>query len=365
MSRPPASIVLLDRAPRPLDRFPWWLVVGLWTLPGLINATQMYVTLNTDGYTMSFATAAIWVVLPWQIYTLLTPPIVWLARHFPFDRIRNLAVHLVAAVIAGALFSLAWLSCGVLAGVKTFADPVATVASLALRQSVITMLAYGLVVAGIWVREHQRRSREAALAQAELATQLAEAQLDALRMQLHPHFLFNTLNAISVLMRKHDIERATRMLGGLGDLLRSALENVGVQHVPLRAELGFIDRYLEIEQIRFGDRVRVRRSIAPEVLDARIPNLLLQPLVENALKHGLEPLPKGGQIELSAQRRADRLRIEIRDDGAGLNGSRAGIGLSNVRARLERLYQSDQSFTLEPASPGVRVVVEIPYQDIR
>jgi two-component system, LytTR family, sensor kinase len=347
-------------------RFPWWLLVGVWILPGLVNATQMYVAFNTDDYAISFLTAALWVVPAWQVYTLLTPPIVWLARRLPFERARNLVVHVVAAIVASVLFNAAWLSCGVLVGVKSFGDPMGTIASLTLRQSIVTVLAYGLIVAATWVREHQRTSREGALAQAELAAQLAEAQLDALRMQLHPHFLFNTLNAVAVLMRKHDLDRATRMLNGLSDLLRIALDNVGLQLVPLREELGFIDRYIEIEQIRFGDRVRVLRSIAPDVLDARIPNLLLQPLVENALKHGLEPLPHGGQLELNARRHAGRLRIEIRDDGAGLNGTRArGIGLKNVRARLERLYQSDQSFTLEPASPGVRAVVEIPYQETR
>ena len=348
------------------SRFPWWLLIGLWTLPGLVNATQTYVAFNTDDEAMAFSTAALWVVPPWQVYTLLTPPIVWLARRFPFEPARNLAVHVAAAAVASVLFNAAWLSGGVLVGVKSFGDPVGSIAFLTLRQSIVTVLAYGLIVAATWIREHQRTSREAALARAELAAQLAEAQLDALRMQLHPHFLFNTLNAIAVLMRKHDLERATRMLTGLSDLLRTALDNVGAQLVPLRDELGFIDRYLEIEQIRFGDRVRVLRSIAPDVLDARIPNLLLQPLVENALRHGLEPLPRGGQLELNARRHAGRLRIEIRDDGAGLDGTRpGGLGLANVRARLERLYQSDQSFTLEPASPGVRAVVEIPYEEAR
>jgi two-component system LytT family sensor kinase len=326
----------------------------------------MYVAFSAGGYEVPFSTALIWGVLPWQTYALLTPPIVWLARRFPVERPRNLAVHVVAAVVAGVMFSASWWLSGALVGAKTLDDPVGTVADLALRQGIITSLSYGLIVAASSVREHQRRSRAAAIAQAELAAQLAQAQLDALRMQLHPHFLFNTLNATAVLVRKHDEERALRMIHGLSELLRIALDNVGAQHVTLREELGFVDRYLEIEQIRFGDRVRVLRSIAPELLDARVPNLLLQPLVENALKHGLEPLPHGGQVELAARREGDRLRIEIRDDGAGLgDNGRAGIGLTNVRARLEQLYQADHSFTLEPASPGVRVVVEIPYEEAR
>jgi two-component system LytT family sensor kinase len=342
------------------------MIAGLWLLPGLVNATQMYVAFSAGGYAVPFSTALIWGVLPWQTYALLTPPIVGLARRFPVERPRNLAVHVAAAIVAGLLFSASWWLSGVLVGVKTLDDPVGTVADLALRQGIITALSYGMIVAASSVREHQRRSRAAAIAQAELAAQLAQAQLDALRMQLHPHFLFNTLNATAVLVRKHDQDRALRMIHGLSELLRIALDNVGAQHVTLRDELGFVDRYLEIEQIRFGDRVRVLRAIAPELLDARVPNLLLQPLVENALKHGLEPLPRGGQVELAARRDGDRLRIEIRDDGAGLgDNGRAGIGLANVRARLEQLYPADHSFTLEPASPGVRVVVEIPYEEAR
>jgi two-component system LytT family sensor kinase len=332
------------------------MIVGLWLLPGLVNATQMYVAFSAGGYAVPFSTALIWSVLPWQTYALLTPPIVWLARRFPVERARNLAVHVAAAVVAGVLFSASWWLSGVLVGTKTLDDPVGTVADLTLLQGIITTLSYGMIVAASSVREHQRRSRAAAIAQAELAAQLAQAQLDALRMQLHPHFLFNTLNATAVLVRKRDEDRALRMIHGLSELLRIALDNVGAQHVTLREELGFVDRYLEIEQIRFGDRVRVLRSIAPELLDAR----------ENALKHGLEPLPHGGQVELAARREGDRLRIEIRDDGAGLgDNGRAGIGLANVRARLEQLYQGEHSFTLEPASPGVRVVVEIPYEEAR
>ena len=342
------------------------MIAGLWLLPGLVNATQTYVAFSASDYVLPFSTALVWGVLPWQAYALLTPPIVGLARRFPVERPRNLAVHLAAAVVAGVLFSASWWLSGVLVGVKTFDHALGTIAELTLRQSIITTLSYGLIVAASSVREHQRRSRAAAVAQAELAARLTQAQLDALRMQLHPHFLFNTLNATAVLVRKHDQERALRMIHGLSELLRTALDSAAAQYVTLREELGFVDRYLEIEQIRFGDRVRVLRSIAPGLLDARVPNLLLQPLVENALKHGLEPMPHGGQVELAARREGDRLRIEIRDDGAGLgDNGRAGIGLANVRARLEQLYRADHTFTLEPASPGVRVVVEIPYEEAR
>jgi two-component system, LytTR family, sensor kinase len=347
----------------------WLLIALIWCIPGVITGTQKFVFAQADGGGLSFAIALVWHLLPWQVYALATPTVMALGRRYRLERgarARGLAVHLGANAVAGALHVFAWLGCGIAMGVPLLEGEGTLGAKMSLyflRFAHLELLAYGGILAVAHAVESQRRYREAAVARAQLEAELVRAQLDALKMQLHPHFLFNTLNAIMVLIRKQDLTRATRVLSGMSELLRYALENIDAQQVPLRQELEFIERYLEIEQIRFSDRLQVRRSIEPGVLDALVPNLILQPLVENALKHGIESRAGGGVLELSARRRGDRVRLEVRDDGVGLGGRGArgaGLGLRNVTARLEGLYGRDQSLIVEPASPGVRVVLELP-----
>jgi LytS/YehU family sensor histidine kinase len=197
-----------------------------------------------------------------------------------------------------------------------------------------------------------------------LEKRLAEAKLQALQMQLNPHFLFNTLHSISALMHR-DVEAADRMIVLLSDLLRRALDGTKEHEVPLAQELDLLDRYLEIERTRFGDRLSVEVDIAPETLTARVPNLILQPLVENAIKHGIERVAGPRKIQLQAQRRAGRLILAVSDDGAGLatgGAVREGIGLSNTRARLQELYGQDQQLALTArAGGGLTVTLELPF----
>ena len=184
-------------------------------------------------------------------------------------------------------------------------------------------------------------------------------------MQLNPHFLFNCLHSISSLMHQ-DVEGADRMITQLGDLLRAALANSDTQEVPLRQELDFLRRYLEIEQTRFGDRLAVIMEIAPDTLDAQVPNLILQPLVENAIRHGIEPHAKAGRVELRARRQDGSLALEVQDSGAGLRAGASaneGVGLSNTRARLRELYGASHQFELQDASDGgLRVRLRIPFR---
>ena len=197
------------------------------------------------------------------------------------------------------------------------------------------------------VRRRAARARPAPplrtqeLAGARLQAELAKAELDALRVQLHPHFLFNTLNAISMLVRKGEGDTAVRMITGLGELLRLALATAGEQEVPLRQELDFLERYLCLQQLRFPDRLRIEMRIAPETLEARVPSLVLQPLAENAVRHGIAPSIAGGSVEVAAVREGGQLVVRVRDTGVGLtpgSESPGGVGLRNVRARLQHLY---------------------------
>ncbi len=204
----------------------------------------------------------------------------------------------------------------------------------------------------LFYRRAQERERKAF----ELAAGLAQAKLQALRMQLQPHFLFNTLNAISTLVHR-DARAADEMIGNLSDFLRLTLETADQQEVPLRQELDFLDRYLAIEQVRFGDRLRVTREIAPEVLSALVPSLILQPLVENAIRHGLEPSRQTGLLTITASRQGQVLRLVVRDNGVGLksklsSNSREGIGLANTRARLRELYGDAAGLELKGGPEG-------------
>jgi two-component system LytT family sensor kinase len=229
------------------------------------------------------------------------------------------------------------------------------------------LLSYVDVVLAGHALYYARVSRDQALRRARLEARLAEAQLQVLRLQLHPHFLFNTLHTISALMHK-DLRAADRMLALLGDLLRDSFERVGAQEVSLKQELGFLDRYLEIERTRFRDRLSVTVRVDPEALDAVVPNLLLQPLVENAIRHGIGRRQDAGRIEISARRENDRLDVRIRDDGPGLpegteTALRAGVGLANTAARLQQLYPNGHRFDLKNRPEGgLEVALEIPFR---
>jgi len=228
------------------------------------------------------------------------------------------------------------------------------------------VLIYWALVGVCQAIDFYRKYRERALRASQLEARLAQAQLQLLKMQLHPHFLFNTLNAISALIHQ-DAEVADRMLARLGDLLRLTLQKEGVQEVSLREELEFLDAYLEIEQVRFGPRLTVARQIDPDVLEARVPYLILQPLVENAIRHGILCNGLRGRIEDRARRREDALRLEVSDNGPGLregNGPlREGIGLANTRARLRQLYGDAHGFALGRAAlGGLLVAIDLPFR---
>jgi signal transduction histidine kinase len=351
----------------------WVPLLLLWSVPGIISATQNYWLVQMKEPAYTFTTALLGQLPPWQYWSLVTPAILWLGRRRRLDgegRAASIGLHLlfnllvscghIAAVFhAGRLVKHAWfLEHGLLESLPLMLG----------KHVQLELLTYWGILAVGYALDYHRRHREMELARAQLETQLTQAQLDALKMQLHPHFLFNTLNAISVLVRKQDTPGALRMLNGVGELLRASLHNAGRQFIPLQQELAFLDRYLDIEQTRFQDRLQVHRAIDPGVLDAEVPNLLLQPLVENAIKHGLATRAAAGRVELRASRQGERLHIEIRDDGPGLKpgwdeATSGCIGVANVRDRLRRLYGEAHHFTLENhPEGGVRAVLELPFR---
>lgn len=307
----------------------------------------------------------------WYLWALFTPAIVWLSQHFRLERpgiVRAAAIHLPSVVT----FSLAHIA--LMATVQWWLATAARqpfpwwteVQRSAFQNFEWEMMTYWAIAGLSHAILYYREARERAIRTAQLETKLIEAQMRTLQQQLQPHFLFNTLHAISALMHR-DVDAADRTLIRLSDLLRMTLENLGERQVPLKAELDFLTKYLEIEQTRFADRLTVRFDVQPEALDVLVPTLLVQPLVENAIKHGISKKKGPGHICITARAAHDKLCIEVRDDGVGLsdtalNALQKGIGVSTTRARLQHQYGADYRFEFHPLAQGLAVVVAVPWR---
>ena len=229
-----------------------------------------------------------------------------------------------------------------------------------------TLMVYAAIVGLSYAVTYYRESQARAVKEAQLETNLAQARLRTLEAELHPHFLFNTLHAISSLVHTNP-DGADRMISRLSDLLRLTFDRSGAPRVSLQEELEFLQKYLEIEQTRFHDRLSVQFDIDPETLDAEVPRLILQPLVENAIKHGVSPKPGAGLVQISSRHRDDTLWIEVSDNGVGLSANararlRSGVGLSNTRDRLECLYGTAHRLEFSDGVAGLAVRMQIPFR---
>ena len=351
----------------------WLGIWAVWTLFGLFFASQFALQNQLSPNPVAF-----WRILTWQlvsgyIWFAISPIILFLARRFPFDDGRwkkSVPVHLVAC-IAIALVQLL-LDAFVLTRLgyppnREFPSFFEAYKFFVLVNLHLSILIY-MGVVGIWsTYSYYQKYRERELHSSQLAARLAQSRLQVLKMQQHPHFLFNTLNAISELIYK-DPESADRMLTDLSDLLRLSFENLEVQEIPLKQELEFLAKYLEIEQMRFHDRLTVDMNISPDTLDASVPNMILQPLVENAIKHGIAPRSSGGRIDINTARSNGHLQISVSDDGLGVpfgdvENLSEGVGLSNTRRRLRHLYGDRHRFELEKRDKGgLGVYLEIPFR---
>ncbi len=308
----------------------------------------------------------------------LTPAILWLGRRFPLERrkwLRRTLLHLSCSV----LFTLVQLilesfilpRMGLFPAImKGFFSTFFLLMLLGFHGSVVAYwIVLGLQATFLYYNRYQERRRQALqleLQASELKTRLVQAQLSALKGQLQPHFLFNTLNAIMVLVRQEKGQQAEEMLSRLSDLLRSVLEDVETQEVPLRRELESLELYLSIEEVRFQDRLRIEISAEPAALDAAVPHLGLQPIVENAVRHGIGRRSAAGRIQIDAVKVNGNLKIQVRDDGPGLPPEgldSRGIGLANTRARLQQLYGDAATLTIENGAEGGAVATMIlPYR---
>jgi signal transduction histidine kinase len=331
----------------------WGAALALWTVIGLAFASQFYLSSSKLGRPVSWGQAVSYSLADWYVFAALSAPVIWLARRLRFERV-NWARRALAHGGVSAVFSVAYmvLRAWVAQAQSRWSGPPVGFAEafepLVAKTFLFNVIVYWVIVAVWHALDYSRRFHERELRASELERRLAQARLQALQMQLNPHFLFNTLHALSSLMHR-DVEAADRMLTRLGDLLRYALDSSSEQEVPLRRELRFLQSYLEIEQTRLGERLRVDMDFPPETLDLRVPNLILQPLVENAVRHGIEPQRKPGCIRLRARTAPGRLILEVSDNGVGLAANAAleeGVGLSNTRARLAHLYGPDHGVEL-------------------
>ncbi len=334
------------------------MIAGCWTVFAFAYSSHLYVYHNLLGEPTTWQLQIAEAFANFGVWAALTPFILLLARRFPLRANEWMAfagVHLAAALVVSLVQVVVHtvLDLGFIHGQFNMRSMASGFQALFARTYHFGLLVYAAII-GIHEVVIAYRNQEVRASQLE--ARLAEAQLEALKMQLNPHFLFNTLHAISALMHK-DVRDADRMIARLSEFLRMSLDSGNVQEVTLKRELEFLERYLEIEKIRFPDRLSVVMTIDPETLDARVPNLVLQPLVENAIRHGISKRRGAGKIEIRARRRGDSLELRVLDDGAGMDSSGGGrvtegIGLSNTRLRLEQLYGERQTFSAQGRPEG-------------
>jgi two-component system LytT family sensor kinase len=339
----------------------WRWIAGAWLAGGLFDATQAVFIFHSEGHhgtwgPLFFTELALW--LPWA---LATPIVVRLTRRFPLFRgltARNAAVHLTTFLVLSALTE-AWsaflqvqFNPWVYKQPMTFLD---TWRVSLLYQILTFVIAYALIViVTLFMDTREKMARQ--------DEELSEARLAALRRQIEPHFMYNTLNAITGLVRDHSNAAAVNMLVGLSEFLRRATEDSHRPQVTLGEEVEYLQRYLDIQKMRLGDRLQASVDIPAELLDAQVPSLLLQPLVENAIKHGIAKRVAGGAVRVSGTSEGGKLRLRVYNDGPGLPmDAQAGVGIGNLRTRLEILYGGASGLELKQADAGgVEVLVDLP-----
>lgn len=359
--------------PFPPGHWPKWLLLcGFWAVPAFFEVFQYYLSLAERGVPATWLHATVRASVRWGLWALLTPVVLALARRMPLRNglPRVLAFH----VVAGAAVTAVQLVALAVVFEYTFYAGAAergwslgyTIYRVLLNSFGISLTAYWFIVAVYYAFDYYREAQERAVAAARLEASLSQARLEALRMQLNPHFLFNTLHTISTLSLEGNREATTRMLMLLSDLLRLTLRRSG-QFVPLQDELDQAGRYLEIERIRFEDRLEVRVEVDPDLLDVEVPSFLLQPILENAVRHGIATGAAPGTIAITGRQSGRRLVLQVRNSGEppALSDEPAGlgIGLSNTYERLRCLYEDNFRLELSPGPGGGAVTtVDIPFR---
>ena len=345
------------------------LIWGIWTIVGLFFTTQVYVMDYAANQPIRFGRPLLVQTSACYLWAIATPLVLWLSRRYGIQKHnwmrRSLFHFFFSLVLVSALLAVHSLAVMLIMSGRVEPFRVFRFVYFNLDR---WLLIYWLILLMSHAFSYYNSYRKGELKASQLHTQLVQSQLEALKMQVHPHFLFNTLHSISALLSK-DTEGARKMITRLGDFLRLTLENSGSMEVTLRQELEFLNGYLEIERIRFQDRLTTDIRVDPEVLDVRVPNLILQPIVENAMRHAIGN-SKSGHVEVFAAPRNGVVRIEVKDNGPGIDAEKLlesrrgkGLGLANTQARLAGLYGEAARFEMSNSpTGGLIVALEIPRQ---
>jgi two-component system, LytTR family, sensor kinase len=357
---------------------PWAWVFGVATVLGVFSFLQAYrLTMVNARPGMSIMAGKLLILnlALWYVPALLMPAVVWAARRFSFDsghKLRAVLAHAAGALTFASTHIVALIAVRFLlydAGGKPPLVPWPRYFQNRIFEQVdASLMVYAAIIGVSHAIAYYHESQERKLRAAQLETSLVEARLKTLEAELHPHFLFNTLHAISTLVHR-DPESADRMISRLSDLLRITFDRTGEPKVSLKDEIDFLQKYLDIEQTRFQDRLTVSVNIDPEALDGEVPRMILQPIVENAIKHGIAGRNGGDTVQITAGRDNGRLWMQVRDNGGGLQvrtlkALRTGVGLSNTRARLDCLYGRHYRLEFTDKHGGLSVLIEIPFQRV-
>ena len=363
----------MDNSPTPSQAHRWVWIASIWSGFGLIDAMQTVFGMRAEGmhhaWVRLFATQML-SVLPWA---LATGFVMRLGRRFPPVKVKPLAawfVHLAACAAIGLLFA-AWTMC-----LDASFNPyqIAAPAAPSVHEWItrfyngvlFSLVLYTATLAVSYVLDSKSRLAYQQTETARLNEQLSKAQLDALRRQIEPHFLFNSLNAIAGLVREKNNDAAVSMIAGLSDFLRRLLEDSTRQQVPLGEEVEFAQKYLDIQKVRFVERLQFSVDVPTDLLLAQVPALILQLMVENAVKHGISQRAQGGAIRIAAFRSNDRLTVTVYNDGPAVKweNMRSGIGMANMRTRLRSLYGDAFNLDMHNHDPsGVEVSVSVPFKE--
>ncbi len=353
----------------------WIWIFAIWFSIGLFDATQTVFSMRAQGMHHAWIKLFVTLLFEWVPIALATPFILSLARRFPPVRLASFKtwiVHLPTAC-AVCLASSVWIS-----GFEQMLDPWAnpTGPGHFLHQVSYRfwsgLPSYFILYIATLVIAYALQSRERLAQQetetARLSEALSKAQLNALRRQIEPHFLFNTLNAIAALVREGRNQAAVNMIAGLSDFLRRVVDDTNRQEVPLSEEIEYVRKYLDIQKSRFTDRLAVRVDVPTELLQSQVPSFILQPMVENAIKHGISKRAQGGEVRISASRSNGSLLLKVYNDGPAVAldnpGERAGVGIANVRSRLQGLYGKEFELKLKNEGPqGVEALLCLPFRE--
>lgn len=352
----------------------WRWIAAIWFAGGLCDACQTVLSMRAEGKRVPWQPLFATELVAWLPWALATPLVIAVARRYPVFRginVRTVAVHLVLFAAVSAVTET-W-STALQMLFNPWQNPqrpafLATWTMMCLYQAVTFLTAYALIVTVTFIMDAKASMARQITEAARLNEELSNAQLAALRRQIDPHFLYNTLNSIAGLVRDHLNEAAVSMIVGLSEFLRRSSQDSHRSQVALQEEVEYLQRYIDIQKVRFGERLQVSVDIPAELLRAEVPNLLLQPLVENAIKHGIAKRVAGGTVRVAGERHNSHLCLSVYNDGPTLpadwEAGQTGVGIRNLRTRLRILHGSQSELQLRRASSaGVEVLVTLPFRE--